>query len=247
MGTAVTVLDLASGVAKDIETNQAGIYTCHWLDATTVRYFAWVNGQSGNQGVIKDATTTSAPRVVREVGPVTSSEGGILRGNVAVAGTGVRKPQLFDLAAGTSRPLNTGPSLPPSLSANGKLVLFPSVGAPSALRIYDIDRGSERAINVPFAFASAYPAVWHPDGRHIIVAGISPGSDLTRIFLVPVNGEAIVTLATLPQGQRRVSLAVSPDGKQLVYSEDGPPSGSIGELSLDAILPRAATPAARRP
>jgi Tol biopolymer transport system component len=244
--TALTALDLASGVARDVATRQADITSYHWVDSATIRYFSWTVGTPEQRGVVRDASMTGAPRLVRDLGPENLVHGGVVRGNVVVQGVAVGKPQAVDLSSGKARSLGTGGGWEPDLSPDGKFAVTPARGQPGAIRIYDIEHGAERTVSVPFSVLPQTPIRWHPDGRHVIVAGISPGSPNTRIFLVPVNGTAVSTLATLPRRQEVVAYAVAPDARSLVYAEHGQQSGTIGELSFDGILPRSPS-SERRP
>jgi Tol biopolymer transport system component len=242
--TSLTAVELGSGVARDIATRQAGITSYHWLDSATVRYFSWTVGAPEQHGIVRDASMSGAPRLVRDLGPTNLVHGGVVRGNDVVQGVAVGKPQFVDLSAGSVRSLGSGGGWEPDLSPDGKFAATPARGQPNAVRIYDIERGAERTVSVPFSVLPQTRVRWHPDGRHVIVAGISPGTPNTRLFLVPVNGTAVVTLSTLPRRQEIVAYAVTGDGKSLVYAEHGPHAGTIGQLSFDDILPR--SPSAER-
>ena len=242
--TSLTALELSGGVTRDLATRQAGISSIHWLDSATVRYFSLTVGGPEQHGVVRDASVTGSPRLVRDLGPLNAVHGGLVRGNTVVQGVAVGKPQFIDLSTGNVRSLGNGGGWEPDLSPDGKFAATPARGQPSALRIYDVERGTDRIVAVPFSVLPLTPVRWHPDGRHVVVAGISPGAPNTRLFVVPVHGAGVTTLATLPHRQEIVAYAVAPDGKSLVYGEHGQQTGTIGQLSFDDILPR--TPSADR-
>ena len=130
----------------------------------------------------------------------------------------------------------------PGVSADGRWLLF--------LLHNKTDRGitsvglvttrgdSSHTLSLPFEaqYEDHHFRPFHPDGRHLVLAGKAAGDSVSRIFLVPIDGTAPRALVALPTTSSRVSFDFSPDGRSLVYTLDGAPTSTIYELDLRPIL-----------
>jgi Tol biopolymer transport system component len=106
---------------------------------------------------------------------------------------------------------------------------------------------SSRTLDLPFEMSGCgfEPPSFHPDGRGVILVGKKPGERTSRIFLLPLDGGPAQVLATFHGTVVRGALAISPDGRSLVYTIEGSPSSTM--LEVDAGPSRGAKPLGQRP
>ena len=92
-----------------------------------------------------------------------------------------------------------------------------------------------RTVNLPFAVDPRWRySHFHPDGRHAILIGRIPGESVSKLFLLPLNGQAPRVLAQLTGRVDNVWL--SPDGTTLLYDMESAPTTTIYELDASPIL-----------
>jgi len=92
---------------------------------------------------------------------------------------------------------------------------------------------STRTLRLPFHVVSN--VVVRPDGKDILLAGKASGDSVNKLFLVPLDGSATRLLGELPSGSGG-SRALSPDGKLLAYTSDGPITTKILEIDFEPVL-----------
>ena len=99
-----------------------------------------------------------------------------------------------------------------------------------------MDSGGDslRTLSLPFEVTCCWNAPFHPDGRHLILGGTTPGESISKLFLVPLNGDAPRVLSQF--SRLNGTAYVSPDGRSLVFTSEGTPTSTIYELDVTPIL-----------
>lgn len=90
---------------------------------------------------------------------------------------------------------------------------------------------------VPLTFQADWTkrAEFQPDGRHLVMVGKHAGDTASTIYLVPLGGGA-------PRAVARVTdaiagyLALSPDGRSVVFATSGTPTSVLYELDVSPIV-----------
>ena len=147
--------------------------------------------------------------------------------------------QLISIADGTARRIPGAERRVsvPGMSGDGERLFWLIRNADGSItsgQLVDVAGSSRRTVSVPFA-VSAFPwSQFHPDGRHVILIGRMPGETVTKIFLVPLNGDAPRVLTQFTG--RVYNMRMSPDGTTLVYDVEGAPTTTIHELDVSPIL-----------
>jgi Tol biopolymer transport system component len=81
----------------------------------------------------------------------------------------------------------------------------------------------------------AGPFRWHPDGRNLVVVGMTAIGSL-RVLLVPLNGDEVRDLTAAVRSTDPAHFAVSPDGSSLAFSAAGDVDGTLWEIDLERTL-----------
>jgi len=104
-------------------------------------------------------------------------------------------------------------------SPDGKWIFGEIVGGGPKTDLLIMSTSGEpgRIIQLPFESAHRGVAIL-PDGRHIIVAGRTPGDLTLKIFAVPLEGGAPREFGGIPGHQFTGVITLSPDGKQVAFT-----------------------------
>lgn len=138
----------------------------------------------------------------------------------------------------------------PGVSSDGRWLLFhlwnqterPKLDRrSSSVELLTIGGDSSRTVSLPFGAQFETP-LFFPDGRHVILVGNAPGDSVSKIFLVPLDGTPPRLLAAVPAMPYEGRLELSPDGRTLVFTTEGPPTSTLYELDLSPILPSVGRP-----
>lgn len=184
--------------------------------------------------------------------PSWSSNGAAILYLSAVCGPG-NSASVFvmDSGGGRARPIIAGPTAWPDWSSDGRIVYEgPSGPGQSAMFITDTTGKHPQMIDTG-RLPSGSEMTWSPDGRQIAyVAGMERGEDPEQwnedIFVVSVDGPGRRIVST--PGNDHWPPAWSPDGRQLLYTADGPGNASrIGNLTLVDLQTRRLRPLFRLP
>ena len=106
----------------------------------------------------------------------------------------------------------------------------------TAIEVISTKGQGSRIIPLPFTGMRGFEGVvFHPDGRHVLLVGKSPGDSTPKIFLVPLDGSTVRTLATLRADALSGRVDVSPDGKTVLYVAESVPTTTIYELDLPSL------------
>jgi hypothetical protein len=132
----------------------------------------------------------------------------------------------------------------PGISNDGTRLLFhrwTSTDLPkpdrrsTSVELLTLGADSSRALRLPFGAQFETPQ-FHPDGRHVVLVGNTPGDSVSRVFLVPLDGTAPRLLGTVPALPYDGRLELSPGGRLLVFTTEDAPSTTLYELDLTPIL-----------
>jgi Tol biopolymer transport system component len=106
----------------------------------------------------------------------------------------------------------------------------------TAIEVISTKGQGSRIIPLPFTGMRGFEGVvFHPDGRHVVLVGKSPGDSIPKVFLVPLDGSAVRTLAALRADALSGRVEVSPDGKTVIYVAESVPTTTIYELDLPSL------------
>jgi WD40 repeat protein len=163
------------------------------------------------------------------------------------AQTGNRRTGAFYIRKTDGSPaIRLGEGTAQSFSPDGKWVLAQALNSRRTLVMVPTGAGEPKSISVPFDLSQWW---FFPDGRRILVAGISPEGQ-TRIYSVDLDGKSYRQIA--PDGVDTFlgEMPISPDGKliaaqggpsnavkvQLFPAEGGPPRTVPGLESDDIVI-----------
>ncbi len=109
-------------------------------------------------------------------------------------------------------------------------------GKANEIEVFSASGKREAVLPLPCGRAPWLPSrgmFFHPDGKQLIVACGPNGR--SAIYAVPISGGEPRKVGDIPTGGSSSYLALSPDGKQLLYTVSGAPMMLVGEVSLPPI------------
>ena len=104
--------------------------------------------------------------------------------------------------------------------------------ADDEVEVFDASGKREAQLQLPCRIPYLRPrdVFFHPDGTRLIAACTANGR--TRVYSVPISGGDPRKIADLSAADARAWVALSPDGKQLLYTVHGPELMLLGEVTL---------------
>jgi hypothetical protein len=195
--------------------------------------------EDGNfRAEVHEAGLDGTKRKLRDIGAEFPSRAYFISDRLLVGGTASERFVIPTRGGAPQKLPGTGRRGPsPGVSGDGRSLLFPIPGPTGRITSVELmTSGGEsvRTLNLPFEGTCCWHAPFHPDGRHLILGGRIPGESESKIFLVPLNGDAPRVLSQSP---RLIStIYISPDGKSLVFTSEGAPTSTIYELDMTALL-----------
>ncbi|MEK7408095.1 MAG: tetratricopeptide repeat protein [Acidobacteriota bacterium] len=192
------------------------------------RYILFASDRSGTTGAwllpVANGKPSGPPVLVKpNMGEVVIPMGFTARGsyfygvrdNLVDARIGTLEPDGFQLKGPPAPVALRGATSHPVWTADGRYLAYRS--GQRALMIRAEDSGEERELAPQLAQFERF--TWHPDGRSLLVTGISRAKR-AGVFQVDVTtGEATEIVRSGPSGGRHAVL--SPDGRTLYYTQPG--------------------------
>lgn len=153
---------------------------------------------------------------------------------------------VVSLVTGTSRRLTNIPLgitvLGAIASPDGRFVATAFV-SPREQRLNQIDitsssTGERRVIRTPFTIErSATQPAFFPDDRAVLLFGTVNADTMgTRLYIVPLTGEAPRALALVGKDAARASASISPNGASVAYTVEEARTTSLLEVDLRPVL-----------
>jgi hypothetical protein len=122
------------------------------------------------------------------------------------------------------------------VSADGRLAAIP-VRSPGdtrlqAVHIVPLDGAPPRAVRMePLALSSRL--YWHPDGQHLVARGTRDESDdYADLFLVPLNGDRMRSLAHDAKALGVLGLSLRSDGASVAFSRRTAVRSTLWDIDL---------------
>jgi Tol biopolymer transport system component len=120
----------------------------------------------------------------------------------------------------------TGSNVGLNLSRDGRQLVYRSSGqirggatARDALYIQNLETGEHREVHTSlFRFS---PPFWFPDGRHLLVRGVSTTSDPIGFYKIDTQTGETVRAVAEQKGDLKILPILAPDGKAVFYQSKG--------------------------
>ena len=238
-GKPVQLLDAASGSVRPLGKADARIGNLHWRsDSRAILYTERSPSTPQTLEGIHEITLDGADRAVRSISPplvgvpymasdsnavVMSDSGAYL---VSVASGKISRLTSWRGSGGTSQ-------------LNGERFAFRKAVPKADHEIEIVNKVGQQEATLTFPFgigpAAMLAPIFLPDGQHLIISG---QTDAERaIYLAPVTGGDPKKLAVLPKQSPIPYLALSPDGKHLLFTESAKTVITFSVVDLPATLP----------
>ena len=240
---AIAVLDLGTGTTQVVSSAPATgeFQDFVWRADGLSLVLAKRSLQSGDSPrEVYETTTDGRERKLRDMGPeVPESYWDVFLTDRLLYEATASGPSVMSSSSGPSQKLpGSGRRNPwPGVSSDGKSLLLLVPNDDKGLTDIDLmDSGGDslRTLSLPFEVTCCWNAPFHPDGRHLILGGTTPGESISKLFLVPLNGDAPRVLSQF--SPLNGAAYVSPDGRSLVFTSEGTPTSTIYELDVTPIL-----------
>jgi Tol biopolymer transport system component len=237
----LAVLDLSSGKTRAVYSAGPNEWIPDYMWRADGKAIVLVKhaAEDGNfRAEVHEAGLDGTKRKLRDIGAEFPSRAYFISDRLLVGGTASERFVIPTRGGGPQKLPGTGRRGPsPGVSGDGRSLLFPIPGPTGRITSVELMTSvgeSVRTLNLPFEGTCCWHAPFHPDGRHLILGGRIPGESESKIFLVPLNGDAPRVLSQSP---RLIStIYISPDGKSLVFTSEGAPTSTIYELDMTALL-----------
>jgi Tol biopolymer transport system component len=232
----INIIDASTGTARALAARAGPM---HWRSDSRAVFYLSNPATAGQRLAIHEVSLDGRNREVQTI-PVDRPLGLTIRDSVALFGTD-SCTFLLSMQTGQLTKLSSYRPSGAELDHSAQRIAIRRSQAGGDNQIEIVDPSGKRLANLEFRAFSVGPQAtsrifFHPDGRHLVLAGLSNGH--RAIYMVPIDGSAPRKIADLPDSANPPAMALSPDGKHLVFSAAGRPSGQIAALDLSSFTRR---------
>lgn len=252
------LVELSTGAQRTLARPAVSVSTARWAsDSRSIRYIrdGGVTVPNATRSV-HEVTLDGTDKLVRALpwSELPMAAVPLVDFNhVVTFGQGAVDYRLVPLDGRPPRVLLTTPAWGGQVAPDGRTLVV-RVGPATArdlrparrLTLLSLNDSDRRDIDLPFTDLLFAPMQFHPDGRHIFVAGRESRSEPVVFYSVPLDGSTPRAVARWETKESTSAFSVSPDAKYLAYTVAATPHATFLSLDYTAGVSRLTSASARR-